>query len=368
MKKKRLFSYDFVRCFATLTVVWLHFRIHTLIPEFAYTDFSDTNFGRQIVTVFFIISGVMSARSAMREDESVPFGKRVLEYYKKRWWAIFPAFYAAYLLAMVISHGGPTIILTPRILFTVFGIDGYVEEYGIVTSYLVGEWFLGLLILLYVLTPFLVRLVRKYPVPSGIVFTLAYVAVVLFLPLPRTKETSILVRGFDYIIGLYIGSYVKKVDWRFAVPGVLALPFLFITGFPGPGSFIDTLLGTATYFLLLYIGMLIGGEAGIGQKKLPEVGAEGAGTDPVPGGQAPAPVRSGFRIPDPRLLVLFIAERSYEIYLMHHVVIRRYSMDLSGASWLNRAAWLVFVFILVLAYATVLHGFIKYLAANRRKR
>ncbi|MBR1813663.1 MAG: acyltransferase [Lachnospiraceae bacterium] len=324
MNNRRVFSYDFVRCLCMLGIVWFHFYQVFQGPAEVYITGPNSTLGRQAVTVFFILSGVMSGRSAKQKDSQEPLFRKAWDYYKKRWWAIFPAFYLAYLMAMVILQAGPGLLLTPRILFTLLGIDGYLAEGGVATSYLIGEWFLGCLILLYIATTFLLQAIKKHPLWAGICALLIYGTVLLLPSYIRMTETSVLIRGFDYIVGIYLGLYLQNMKWQLALPSLILWPVLWLIPLPLPGSLTDSLLGLSSYFVMLYIGELLDG------------------TNPL------------LRLI--QLPVRFLAARSYEVFLLHHVILYRYAQDLSEASFIKGTGWFLFVFAMIVALSTILHA------------
>ena len=343
-----------------LGIFWFHFYMTYRGSVNVYISGANTTLGRQAVTVFFLLYGIMSGRSALKEDESLPFWHRVLKFYRKRWWAIFPAFYLAYLIAMVILGVPPFSVMTWRFVFTLLGLDGYLSIAGVETSYILGEWFLGCLILLYLATPFLILAIRKHPVVSGILFTLAYAAVVLFIPMARPKETSVLVKGFDYVAGIYIAFYMRKVTWKCAVPSLFLWLVLWLVPLPVPSFFVDFLLGMATFFVLLYVGKLIGGETDIAWRQNADAGSKADLTKKREEGRRHAP--------DPRSIIRFLAERSYEIFLFHHVIMIRYQQDLSDQPFLFGLCWFLFIFAYTVLFASILHVCVRVISCRANWR
>lgn len=82
-------------------------------------------------------------------------GRTLKDYYKKRFLAIFPLFWLAYLFAFLEHfYHSKSMPNVPKITFllTVIGMDGYLYDY-VKNFYMIGEWFLGAIIILYILFP-----------------------------------------------------------------------------------------------------------------------------------------------------------------------------------------------------------------------
>lgn len=91
--------------------------------------------------------------------------KELTGFYKKRWIGIFPSFYITFLLLYIpqcirnrslfyLGHG-------PHIITSILGLDGFLLYRGLGTYYQVGEWFLGAILLLYLLYPVINFFFRK---------------------------------------------------------------------------------------------------------------------------------------------------------------------------------------------------------------
>ena len=79
--------------------------------------------------------------------------------YMKRWKAVYPSFYIAYIMLFIWYIRFNRTFFTGRspltLVFTVLGMDGYLAG-AVPTWYILGEWFLGAIILCYVLYPLIV--------------------------------------------------------------------------------------------------------------------------------------------------------------------------------------------------------------------
>lgn len=170
--KKRAVWLDVVRIFAFLCILVIHFNAsisgfdsygvfkfsNSLVPNF----YSNVYLGDIGSGLFFIISGA-SLEIANYPIKIQPNYLRA--YYKKRFLAIFPMYWISFLLASVVTH---TRFIQPIKCFIVslFAMDGYLATLGLgkyAAYYKLGEWFLGCLLLLYLVYPFLSFFLTKKP-------------------------------------------------------------------------------------------------------------------------------------------------------------------------------------------------------------
>lgn len=156
-KKEKIEELDFVRAVCAAGIILFHVACYTEpdSPKFFYT-YANGGYGDLLVGVFFVISGGVLQHNYQRID-NLPL------FYYKRWKAIFPMFYITYLFFYIrnvvttntLFYGGNILKLLPSLL----GLDGYFY-YKFSGYYIVGEWFLGAIVLLYVLYPVFLKLIN----------------------------------------------------------------------------------------------------------------------------------------------------------------------------------------------------------------
>lgn len=124
-----------------------------LIPPFR----GATDIGMLGVGMFVIVSGYALMISTERQQSLLYFAK-------KRFLAIFPLFWTAYILTVMSSylyygalphHANPW-----TLLLSFIGMDGFLR-YRIENYYLVGEWFIGMILILYTMFPILKWMILK---------------------------------------------------------------------------------------------------------------------------------------------------------------------------------------------------------------
>jgi len=152
--KEKISGIVFARACCIIKIVIFHFFCHSNSEvNFLYIV---SNTGR-FVTVFFAISGAVLFYN-------YPEISSLRIFYYKRWKSIFPAFYLCfiyfYIRNVFLTHhifyaGNPL-----TLIFTLFGMDGFFL-YRFPNYYIIGEWFLGAIIFLYLLYPLVNSLFRR---------------------------------------------------------------------------------------------------------------------------------------------------------------------------------------------------------------
>lgn len=304
---KRRLDYDFVRFIAMCAVVIFHISsayvgygiTAPLTFLFAGKNITMGQFG---VVLFFIASGATSCMSFERILAKNDRKTAICTYYKKRLLAMLPPFYIAYLVVYFGFAGGTVRgLLRPVMLYTLFGMDGYAAIGGTATCYQLGEWFLGAILILYVMFPALYFLIKKYPVPTWIGLLVFYVLLVVFYPFSRAMDANVLVRIFDFAIGIGIGIYLKNGfsrKWGIG-GGVLAALFLFVKLPAGFYEFWITLEGIGAFAFLMWVGAEI--------QKIPGITSNYVQTV----------IRTG-------------SSYCYEVFLVHHVIMLQFLVRYSG--------------------------------------
>ena len=164
---KRIYYLDFIRAIAICLIIIFHYNVHAL--ELKVSDkalFWISGIGRHFnlnfgymgivgVSLFIILSGT----SLMLSTKD---NLRVKTFFRKRFLSIYPLFWLTYAVTFIILLylRGPVKAPPVTFLLTVIGLDGFLL-YRIPNFYLVGEWFLGLIIIFYVIFPLLRYLFLK---------------------------------------------------------------------------------------------------------------------------------------------------------------------------------------------------------------
>ena len=293
--RKRVFYLDLVRALAAVLVVITHFNnpyLHQAQKRhvFAYEPFG-VYIGNLGVSLFLIISGaaLMMTYGGPRLDLRV--------FYWKRFKGIYPMFWTAWILGtlyfFLADHGvARNHAPTRTFLFTFFGMDGMVANFHIQTMYLLGEWFLGFIVLFYIVFPLLRWAVMTYPkTTAAAIFAIYAVTFVLLNKIPHSFPNQIVLplRLPELAFGMYFVRYVRRMPTWAVLPWVLPCAGILIMSAKRPmlnEDFATPFVGVACFFILAMVARYL--DAG--------------------------PVREP---------VALIAKYSYPIFLVHHVVISK---------------------------------------------
>lgn len=177
-RKERRNEFDLIRAVSTVWIVLFHYSYsfvqYAVGGRHIYLMMhANGTWGALYVSLFFMLSGASLYYNWQDRLTSFSGKGSVLEFYKKRWLAIFPLFYITWFLFYMMNvisfnwlwnWGGRYY----KLILTFLGIDGYFM-YKDMNYYTVGEWFLGAIIMLYILYPLLQWCMKKIPVISTVV-------------------------------------------------------------------------------------------------------------------------------------------------------------------------------------------------------
>ena len=254
MQKQRIFYLDFVRAAATLLIVLTHYNALYLytnpqMPEKAVITcyFSRVYIGDLGVSLFLIISGA-ALMYVYREK------CKVTEFFKKRFWSIYPMFWIGYLgfffYSFYQNQGLNPAIPRSRIIYSILGLDTYFQAFGQLNFSMVGEWFLGFIIIFYFFFPLLRKWLLTHPLSLALAAAGLY-AVFLVL---NSRYNSVLLPVLlpRILFGMYFMQSGKKVKWPTAL---ISLGVIIVNSFL-PWKIDSTLqatyIGIAVFLILVW--------------------------------------------------------------------------------------------------------------------
>ena len=164
---------------------------------------SNYDFGNIAVTIFIALSGgllykrygVIGCEERYPTQPGITIDvpkntnkfEQIKTFYVKRAKAIYPPFWilSLYIPLSMIRHlladGNPFFMGSPfKLSLTVIGFDGYVKLFGISTYAFCGDWFVGAIVMLYLLYPLLAKCYRKAPIVTLVTLAILYVSQFLF--------------------------------------------------------------------------------------------------------------------------------------------------------------------------------------------
>lgn len=286
MKKPRLFYLDLIRTVALISILIIHFNAsvtgYFTLPHKLFT--STLPFGIYLgdfgSTLFFIVSGASLCYTAPEA-----FGAKA--FYKKRFRAVYPMFWLAWLLCFSIRFvtrpgyyaGAKTITL----ILTVLGLDNFAVAAGWVGQDFacVGEWFLGSILFLYLLFPLLLFGYRKHPW-----ITFAGTCVIgVAVHLAGWDARLVAIHLPEFFFGMLLVGLARKKQLLLAAAAAVLLAVQWFLG--GWDTKIVCALFGAVIFVLLIVA------------------ADVVAFGPV------------------RRLCALLGKYSYAVFLVHHVIILR---------------------------------------------
>lgn len=233
--KKRLIYIDLVRLLALFFVFIQHLRYNFIESKiFSVEQLWDVGpfqnegfaYGDLGVSLFIFISGTSLAISYCQKNNN-----SLKKFYINRFLRIFPIFWIIYISFFLwYQYLGylPEKIHFSNLLFTLTGIDTYFLSFFQFTSYaLIGDWFIGFIILIYVIFPFMGIILKKYPIIFGILMVaITFVAghIASIEPLIR----FIPIRFMELGIGMLYGRYIHVFKTHHYIIAFIISLFYFI--------------------------------------------------------------------------------------------------------------------------------------------
>lgn len=236
MRKERIHSFDFMRSVTAWIIVIYHFAcicnttpIYEDFP-FLYTHANGVWGENTSVNIFFMLSGA----SLYYNYPSIQF-KSLKRYYFDRFKGIFPMFYMIWFFLYyqkatsagnLLYHGHPK-----SLLLTLFGMDGYLSYRYPDNYYFIGEWFLGALVLLYLLYPLLTWCMKRCQILTTLLLgagTLAFHWPIPYFQIQR--ERNLIVCLFAFWLGMLFIKHREQLSSKWVtIPfGFMALLFIFV--------------------------------------------------------------------------------------------------------------------------------------------
>lgn len=254
MKEKKLYL-DILRILAIYMVFNLHFTVALEQQYGVFFGFANGNWGNVGTSLFFLISGNCLARNY---GEKLEIGS----FYRKRWLAIFPMFYICYLLVL---FGHTVILKNPvwngvepwRVIFTILGIDKYLEFADIRSGALVGEWYTAVIVGIYLLFPLLQLAYRKCKWIGTIAILLLYVLNMLMDWGPFPDDAHLITGICMFWIGMITFRFEKqleKMPWYAWGVVVTVSLFILFAPLPGPDLIYKNMLAVGIFLVFMRCG------------------------------------------------------------------------------------------------------------------
>lgn len=318
-KKERIWAFDFVRAISALGIVVYHFSIHSNCGYKPFLYFKNGDYGAVFVTIFLMISGAMLYYNYENGIKLKPF-------LYKRWKSIYPMYYIAFLhyyLKMVFKTSNWFYNGNPQsLLLTILGMDGYLSD-RVITYFLVGEWFVGAIAIIYILFPVMLKIFNKSDKLMMTIMLTLYLIMLWMHHMGWVRlqyRWNICVCLISVGLGMVAIKYKKILDNKltFVVALVCAVAIIGIRFTFLNDSVAGQLLGILLFVIFYFIGNKV------------------------------------MRIFVIKKIMLIFSELSYPIFLIHHQVIVKVLGFRNPASILHSVAIFAFTIILVLIEAKII--------------
>ncbi|MBR5636127.1 MAG: acyltransferase [Pseudobutyrivibrio sp.] len=258
-------SFDIIRILAILIIFNYHFCIEAGLVDSIFCSHKNGGWGSVGTTIFFLLSGYLIHMGSKNTQPLV--------YIKKRFFSIYPAlwisFIFVYLLTSLKLHnflwgGQPW-----RLIFSIVGIDTYLQYYFIQAYACVGEWFTGMILFLYASYLLLRFLIKKCPVITTIVITILYFLECTHELQPIVPpDASVFTGVMLFWLGMLMQEYpfiLKEYWWKTAIAIIITLLVIFVQ-LPFYGNVLPwkNLLGITLFYLInvLFSKINFGSNAG----------------------------------------------------------------------------------------------------------
>lgn len=257
IKKERIFAFDFIRMLATMSIILIHYNaVYLYMNPQRYDLTLITNnvaniyLGSWGVSLFFILSGA-SLMYVYQDNMKLKL------FYKKRFLSIYPMFWIAYFIVLLIHfylYKGFTFVSAPisNFVFTIIGLDGNLMTV-IPTFYILGEWFLGCIIMMYIVFPLLRKMIINIPILTVLIVSLIFIFMEYVYNLPLARDVIFLTRLPELCFGMYFVKYIKNTNFIMALIAGVTLICNWIIKPQIPLDIQVLYVGIASFVLLMYI-------------------------------------------------------------------------------------------------------------------
>ncbi len=258
-------------------VITYHFGCECALARLPFINLfcitSNYDFGNIAVTIFIALSGGLlykrygvigceerrPTKSGMTNDtqKKTNIFEQIKAFYVKRAKAIYPPFWllSLYIPLSMIQHllAGDNLFFMGepfKLLLTAIGFDGYVKLFGVSTYAFCGDWFVGAIVMLYLLYPLLAKCYRKSPLATLAILAGLYASQFL-IPLEYDDLFSALpvTLAFKFCLGFALIENLDRLrDRRIAI--VAGAIFLVLTVVNIPGRIKTDCLGTVAALAL----------------------------------------------------------------------------------------------------------------------
>ena len=314
-KIKRIYEIDFARACSCIGIIIFHYFSHAIKPQIKFLYISaNSGYGFMYVTVFFSISGIVLFNKYSKKFS-------LIQFYFRRWKSIFPPFYISYFFFFVktiLYYKNKKFIFKCHplnFIFTVLGIDGYFS-YKFCVFYMIGEWFLGAIIMIYILYPILISKFNNFYIFISISFGYILIIFTKFFNIFFQRNLIVCITSFYFgIISLKYKKYFFENIYIGISSCILLELLCFIKLFKN--IIIFQIQGFSLFIVLIQVGKYI----------------------------MNTKIKSFF---------IIISNHSFIIFLVHHQIIKEVQAVIPNEKWMTIIIAITLITLLSLIYSKVI--------------
>ena len=270
-KTTRLLFLDMLKLLSITYIFVYHFirdigELHQMIDLSDITNlFVKPNFNLGLIatTLFVIISGSSLAISHDKKNDLKLNFKSILSFYKNRAIRILIPYYvvyvAFYIYLALYNHVLKIFTnLSPiDYIWNIFAMDGYASIYGFNTAYLnVGEWFMGCIVICYLLFPILYYFNKKYKYITYVLMTIYIIITLSINKFTPNFNLSAFYQIYNFYMGIFLSNfiYIDKIDFKYHILFIIGIIISYISS---PMSayvlFINTYICVFIYIIFYHL-------------------------------------------------------------------------------------------------------------------
>ncbi|MDE6601702.1 MAG: acyltransferase [Lachnospiraceae bacterium] len=250
MNPKRILYFDAIKLIAVIFVFVCHFARTLEYYQISYSlkllpdNIFSVYTGSVGCALFFIVSGA-SLFYVYQDNLDLK------TYFIKRIKGIYPMFWISFVIFFCIQFyidgGYNSNIPISRSLLTLIGFDGTMA-YFYSTFYTVGEWFLGILIIMYLIFPILKKWVDEFPYAT---FLVCYMGGIILDYLCDDQRTLFFEWIPFFVFGMVFYKCIRKVNGYILFGAMVILAIFTVFDLKSINNMIRAYFVCTAFFLIL---------------------------------------------------------------------------------------------------------------------
>lgn len=259
IESQRVFYLDFIRAISICSIIIFHFNCHAMEFQIIDNAILGKQWGYELfsglgVSLFIVLSGSSLMLSSRANFE-------IKTYLRKRVFSIYPLFWTTYitifLTLLLIQRKLPVKAPPLTFLLTIIGFDGFFL-YKADNFYIIGEWFLGFIIIMYFVFPLLRYLFLRYNLFTLLLCILVTLLSVSLYNFKMEISRFPLSRLAEFIFGMsFIFLFKPSQKWlNLLLAFICARLFLFAPNLNFPNPLNMAILGISAFSCLACLSLL----------------------------------------------------------------------------------------------------------------